>query len=201
MSLGAQGVLAQFLAGQVQPVQHHLHIAHGAVSGLRTQAMALHDGVKPMAAVLRVELARQAHGAHGFHTQHGVEPRKFLHQKAVVKAHVVGHQHRAGQQFQQLAGNRLKAGCIGHHGVADAGQAFNETRDAHPRVHQAAPARHLHAVVHAHGSNFCDAVVHRVATSGFQVKQYVTGEHVGSEKTQQKISASQAGSSTKLSST
>ena len=57
LCLLAQGISAQLRPGQAQPGQHHVHIAHGAVPGLGLQAVSLHDGIKPMAAVLRVQQA------------------------------------------------------------------------------------------------------------------------------------------------
>jgi hypothetical protein len=49
---------AQFGLCQLQPLQHHIHIAHGAVPGHGVQAVPLHDGVQSVAFVLRVQLAR-----------------------------------------------------------------------------------------------------------------------------------------------
>ena len=97
----------------------------------------------------------------------------------MVEAHVMRHQHGALQQAQQGAGDLVKTGGFSHHGVADAGQALDEGRNSAARVHQGAPACHLLPALHAHGGNLGDAVAHRVAAGGFQVKQQVTGQHRG----------------------
>jgi hypothetical protein len=57
---------SQLALRDLQPGQHHVHIAHGAVACQGLQAVALQQGVQPMAFVLRIQLARQAHGAQGF---------------------------------------------------------------------------------------------------------------------------------------
>ena len=57
LCLMAQGISAQLGLSQVEPGQHHVHIAHRPVPGLGLQAVPLHDGIEPMAAVLRVQQA------------------------------------------------------------------------------------------------------------------------------------------------
>ena len=61
----AQGLATQLGGGLVQPGQHHLDIAHRAVPRQGVEAVALHDGIQAMAAVLWIEQARQAHCAQG----------------------------------------------------------------------------------------------------------------------------------------
>ena len=89
----------------------------------------------------------------------------------MVEAHVVCHQHGALQQGQQGVGYLVKARGIGHHGVADAGQTLDEGWNSAAWVHQGAPAGYFLTALHAHGGNLGDAVAHRVAAGGLQVKQ------------------------------
>ena len=100
----------------------------------------------------------------------------------MVKTYVMGHQHGALQQGQQLRGKGFKARCLKHHGIADAGQVLDEGRDRRAGIDQAAPACHFTAVLNAYCGNFGDAVMHRVATGGFQVKQKVAGQHGASRR-------------------
>ena len=173
------GSSAQFGAGNFQPLQHHLHIAHGAVPGHGLQAVALQYRVQPMALVLRIELARQAHGAQGLDLERALHARQLVHHKAVVKAHVVGHEDGTFQQLQQRAGHVFKRRGLGHHGVTDASQGLDKRRYAHARVDQGAPARRLYPVLDPHRGDFGDAVVHRIAARGLQIKHHITGQHVG----------------------
>ena len=61
----AQGLATQLGGCLVQPGQHHLDIAHRTVPRQGVEAVALHDGIQAMAAVLWVEQARQANCAQG----------------------------------------------------------------------------------------------------------------------------------------
>lgn len=97
----------------------------------------------------------------------------------MVKPYVVGHQYRAIKQRCQLAGYLGKTGCMGHHGIVDAGELFNKARNGCPGVDQGAPARDLHALFHPHGRNFGDAVLLRTAARGFQIQQHIAGQHRG----------------------
>ena len=69
---------AQFLLRQAQPALHHVHIAHGAVACAGAQAMALHDGVQPVPAVLRVQRPGKAHGAQRFDPQRNVHAGQLI---------------------------------------------------------------------------------------------------------------------------
>ena len=195
LGVAADVVCAQLLRGHAQPRQHHVHVAHGPVAGKGGEAMALHDGVQTVALVLRIQLARQTHGAQGLDAQGHVHAGKFVEQETVVKAHVVGYQHGAFQQTQQVVGHLVKAGRLLHHGVADAGQVLNEGRYGRARVDQTAPARDFLAAFHSYSGNLGDPVMHRIPPGGFQIKHDIAGQHGALGCVQQNIRASQAGSS------
>ena len=164
----------------------------------RLQTVALQNGVQSMAFVLCIELARQAHGAQRFDLEGMTQTLQGLVHKAVVKTHVVSHKYRAVQDLQQRMDDVFKSGCILHHGVGDAGQALDKGRNAHTGVDQGAPARHLHAVLNPHRSDFGDVVALRIAPRGLQVDHHITRHEGRKGLTQQNIKASQAGSSRRL---
>ena len=99
---GLHGVQAQLLCRNAQPGQHGIDIAHGAVAGFVVQPMALAQRIEPMPFVLRVQLARQTHGAQGLHVEQFPRTFHLMGQKTVVEAHVVGYQHGALQQVFHL---------------------------------------------------------------------------------------------------
>ena len=176
------GLVLQHLGAQLgaryrQKSQHQLHITHGPVARQGVQAVALAQGIEPVAFVRRVELARQAHSAQGFDLESQAHALKRMQHKAVVKAHVMGHKHRPVEQLQQARGHVLEAGRFLDHGVADAGQALDECRNAHTGVDQRAPARDLHAIFQAHGGDFGDAVVQSIAAGGLQIDDNKAGQH------------------------
>ena len=141
------------------------------------QAVALAQRIEPVAFVRRVELARQAHSAQGFDFEGLAHALQRVQHKAMVKAHVVGHKHRPVEQLQKARGHVLEQGRLLDHGVADAGQALDECRNAHTGVDQRAPARDLHAIFHAYGGDFSDAVVHSIAAGGLQIDDNKAGQH------------------------
>ena len=99
-----------------------------------------------------------------------------------------------GQDVAELAGVLMQLAQLGGKRRRALGRMCQRLRF----VDQRAPARHLDAMLEAHGGAFGDAVLLCIAASGFQVNNNKTGQHaVGCF--QQKISASQAGSSMKLS--
>ncbi len=112
-----------------------------------------------------------------FDLQLAFQTQQFVDDKAVVKAHVVGDQDRAIQKVQQLARHLVKRRGGLHHGVADACQALDKGRNAHARIDQRAPARHLRAVFDTDGGNLGDAVNRGVAAGGLEIQQDVAGQH------------------------
>ena len=141
--------LAQFALLQGQQRRGHVCIGHGAVGHARArQAMEVDQPAQLVAGRLRVQAARQQHGA-GKRLQRGQAcQRQFALPEAPVKRGVVRHHrrvaHKAGRRLHHLT--RLGRGR--HHGVGDAGQLRDERRNPGTGLHQALkPVHYLPLIV------------------------------------------------------
>ena len=72
------------------------------------------------------------------------------------------------QQRQQCGGDVGKHGCIGHHLVADAGEAGNKGADGLLRIYQPLVSADV-ALFKAQYRHFGNAVLLEMAAGGFQI--------------------------------
>ena len=92
------------------------------------QLKALNNLIQAVTFKLRVEAAAKFNRAQGRGVIADTDSLKFLFQKAVIKARIVGHQSAAIQVAEQFVGYLRKQRCAAQHARGYAGQLLNKRR-------------------------------------------------------------------------
>jgi hypothetical protein len=95
---------------------------------------------------------------------------EFVLQEAVVEARVVGDEQATRESRQDLFGDILEGRRIGHHRIADAGQALDEGRNRRPGLTRVDHSR-TPFLVDFDDADFGDAVGRRRGPGGFEVDE------------------------------
>ena len=141
--------------------------------------MPRNQGIEVVARFLRVQPARELHGAEHGPAEGELRTLQRIAQEAVIEAGVVGHEGDAVEALLDVFREPLDARLPLHHLVADAGEGLDGFGDGDAGVHQALPALGDLPVAHADDGDLGDAVAHRVAAGGFNVDEsVVTTEHL-----------------------
>ena len=107
-----------------------------------------------MAGRLRVQAARQQHGAGKGLRRVQIGQRQLSLPELAVKRRVVRHHGRAADKARSVAHHAGRVGGSGHHGVGDAGELRDEGRNPGAGPHQALKAVHHLAALQQHDGHF-----------------------------------------------
>ena len=146
--------------------------AHRAVRRDRVlQPVTRDERVQPVADGLRIELARQAHGAQHVRRELHLQAAELVLDEAVIEARVVRDEDVALEALEHLAAQFGEGWRAAHHLVGDAGEDADVLGDAAFRVHQRGPLVHELAVGDAHDADLGDAVPGGSGPRGLEVHE------------------------------
>jgi hypothetical protein len=100
----------------------------------------------------------------------GTDPAPF--QEGAFEGGVVGEEGGGAAEPPELGEGLLEGGRVAQHGVVDAGQAYDERRQAPTRVDQRRERRHHGAVAKACRADLDDPVAHGVAARRLEVDRH-----------------------------
>lgn len=171
---------AQIILDLAQEGSGHLRISHGPVGAAGFgQAVVVDQHAELVAGGLGIQPSGDQHGAgEGLGRYCLAGQAEFGFPEAAVKGGVVGHHGGVADKALGFPHHGVGRGRGGDHGVADAGQAFDEGRDVAAGVHEALEAVDDLAVLDQHDGDFGGAVAHRGREAcGFEVDDGDAGAH------------------------
>src|SRR5690349_20625531 len=115
--------------------------------------MTLHDGVEPMALMLRIELAREPGRAQYLVLEQRSHAPVLVLQESVVEADVMCCQHRSIKKTVEPVGDVPKGRRIFYHPIADTSQMRDERRNGHAWSDQRFPTLAFHSFLEADARN------------------------------------------------
>ena len=148
-----------------------LRIGQRPVAGVGGQPVPLDQRIQIVPLVLRKQGARQLDGAQHRRPEGDAQPLELVLQEAVIEARVVGDEQPACQPAQGFLGHGREGRRRGHHFVADAGELFDEGRNAGARIHQLLPLAHRSVLIDFDDADFGDAVCAGGGAGGFEVDE------------------------------
>ena len=137
--------------------------------GHARETEAVHQGVEVVARMLRIERARQLHGAQHRRGELHAEPAEFCAQEAVIEACVVSDEQPALEPAPHFLRHVGKGRRVRHHRVIDAGERRDQRRNPDAGMHQRAPFLDDLAVLEQHDADFDDAVLGRHPARGLEI--------------------------------
>ena len=158
------------------PPEGHEHIAHhggiiaGAVVVEGGQFQVLRHDVQFVFSQIRQQILRQDQGVNGGIGERSPHPGAPFRQKAHVELGVVSGQGTISHPVQKGVQRLLLAGRIGHHGVGDAGQLHDVSRDGASRIDEGVVLIHHFPVLEYHGADLGDDVPFPAQTGSLDVE-------------------------------
>src|SRR5687768_12041877 len=134
--------------------------------------MTLHDCIKTVASMLRIEPPGKFHSTHDLLPEYSVETPEFTLEETMVEPHVMRCHHGSFNIAVQLVSDFIKRRCVFHHFIGNARQARNKRRNTDSWINQCFPALSFNSVFEAHESNLRDTVVQGRISGRFEIQEY-----------------------------
>src|SRR5690349_2441972 len=134
--------------------------------------MTLHDCIKTVTSVLRIEPPGKLYRTHHLLPEYSVKTSEFTLEETMVEPHVMRCQHRSFNIAVQLVSDFIERRCVFHHFIGNAGQTGNERRNTDSWINQCFPAISFNSVFEAHESDLGDTVVQRRISGRFEIQDY-----------------------------
>jgi hypothetical protein len=135
------------------------------------QPVAIDKGIEVMPAMMGIEPAGKLERTESLLPEGNVHPLKFVLEKAVVEANVVGHEQLAVENLQQVVAQFGKDRGIPDHGIGNAGIVFDEGRNRPFRIDQGTPCPNQFTIGDFAEADFDNPIPGSICPRRFEVEK------------------------------